>query len=381
MKRQVFLISLALVIVTATTACSSQAVTSEPVKPISPPVPQVAKQVQQEVLKNKFTAIPDTAQIIGVAPSRSANRSDGNQAKELFVMDDDGNNIIQITHDGDMYNHFAVSPNRKMIAATRWQSDTNGNGTIDEFDKKTLWLLDLENGKDWPLLPDWDTGYGGVDWSPDGHFIYFSSWHDKFSDIYRISYDGKDLQNITKDIKLDLPFAADKASAPKWVSDTGVSHDGEWICFLFTRIGVNKGVIAVCRTDGTDARIITDGGELKAGKYGPFSAGDFDPEFSPDGKYVVFERATGAATNFMGVASGDVMTVKVDGTELKNLSPAANMSTLGIPDWSVDNRIIISEWNKRDMYAGPAMINADGNGFHRLEKARSITWVRWIPQK
>jgi hypothetical protein len=119
---------------------------------------------------------------------------------------------------------------------------------------------------------------------------------------------------------------------------------------------------------------------MKAGKYGPWGAGDFDPEFSPDGTHIVFERATDAATNFLGMASGDIMTIKTDGTELKNLSPAGNTSTLGIPDWSWDNRIVFSDWNKRDMFQGPAIVNADGSGFHRLEKARNIAWVRWIPR-
>jgi len=364
-------------------ACIGTEGRSRPVTPPQPVVTEPVKTAQPEaaqgITTSKFTAIPPEAEIIGSANFDNSKTAGGNAARELYVIDSSGGHITQITHGGDIYNHFAVSPNRKMIAGIRLAGDTNGSGSIDAFDKKTMWILDLENGKEWPLLPEWDTGWGGVDWSPDGRFIYFSVFRDKVSDIYRISYDGRDLQNITAGIELDLPFDAGPAKGPKWVSDTGVSPDGEWIVFLYTRIGVDKNVIAVCRTDGSQSRRVTDGGPLKAGKYGPWGAGDFDPEFSPDGTHIVFERVTAVATNFAEVPSGDIMTVKTDGTELKRLSPAGNTSTHGIADWSPDNRIVFSDWNKRDIYAGPAIVNAGGSGFHRLENARGLTWVRWIP--
>jgi Tol biopolymer transport system component len=358
---------------------SSQRDVTHPIVSEPPKVAPQGPAPQTQPTANRFTPFPPGAEIIGAASFGDSKRSDGNAPRELFVLDSNGEHITQVTHAGDMYNHFAVSPDRKMIAGVRLAGDTNGNGSVDFADKKTLWILELATGKEWALVPDWDAGWGGVDWSPDSRFVYFSVLRNGVSDIYRISYDGQDLKNITSGINLELPFAAEKKGI-RWVSDTGVSPDGEWICFHYTWSGVNKGVIGICRTDGTQARIVTDGGPMKPGKVGPWGAGDFDPEFSPDGTHIVFERTTDTATNFLGMASGDVMTVNVDGTDLKNLSPAGNTSTLGIPDWSQDNRILFSDWSKRDMWQGPGIVNADGSGFHRLEKARNIAWVRWIPQ-
>jgi len=120
-----------------------------------------------------LVSIPDSAEIILAAPwvkTRSEFRFPSN---ELYVADSEGKNVTQITHNNCLYNHFAVSPNRKMIAAIRYSSgDSNGNGRIDFRDRKTLWILDLENREEWPLVPEYDAGWGGVDWSPDNQFVY-----------------------------------------------------------------------------------------------------------------------------------------------------------------------------------------------------------------
>jgi hypothetical protein len=76
----------------------------------------------------------------------------------------------------------------------------------------------------------------------------------------------------------------------------------------------------------------------------------------------------------------DVFTVRIDGTHLKRLSPPNNPGAHGIPDWSADNRIIFSEWNEKDNYVGPVIVNVDGSNYHRITKAVNCTHVRWIPQ-
>ena len=346
-----------------------------PLSSIDAPSPSLDVQKVESLV-----SIPETAEIIASAPWAGQKNADGFSTNELYVMDSNGEHITRITHNGKLYNHIAVSPNRKMIAAVRFTGDTNGNGIIDEFDKKTLWILDLANKKEWPLFTDLDAGWGGVDWSPDSLYVYFSVLKGYISDIYRICYDGTGLKNITAGIHLSLPWPSEAQSRPKWVSDVGVSPDGQWIAFHYQKIGAGKGVVAVCRVDGTEARTITDGGPMKPGKYGFYTAGDFDPEFSPDGTRIVFARTTDAATNYQGVTSHDIMTVKIDGTELNRLSPAGNTGANGIPDWSEDNRIIFSDWNKQDRYAGPGIVNADGSNYHRLNKAWGATWVRWIPR-
>ena len=81
----------------------------------------------------------------------------------------------------------------------------------------------------------------------------------------------------------------------------------------------------------------------------------------------------------MGYPSFDVMRIKIDGTDLLRLSPEGNKASLGIPDWSQDNRILFSEWNRAAHWSGVVFVNPDGTNYHRVEKLKGCTWVKCIP--
>ena len=187
---------------------------------------------------------------------------------------------------------------------------------------------------------------------------------------------------MTKDIEKTL----DPGRTGKWVSDVSVSDDGKWIAFVYTpKIGegpwnfLKKSIVAVCRTDGTQPRKVTDGGPLPPHQMGAFPAGDFDPEFSPDGLRLCFSRATDRAMNWV-LSSHDVMTIGVDGKDLKRVSPENNRASQAAPDWSHDNRIVFTEMNQARLYLSPAMVNADGSDYHRLTNVPlGGGYVRWIP--
>jgi dipeptidyl aminopeptidase/acylaminoacyl peptidase len=344
-----------------------------------------AKERSEPVLTKRqvqgLQSIPDSARIILSAPWAGTKTAEGFPVNELYVMDVKGENIRRITHNGHLYNHFAVSPDRKMIAAIRFTGDTNRDGRINFLDRKTLWVIDLKSREEWPLLSQWDAGWGGVDWSPDGKYLYLSILMNNESDIYRIRPDGTDLKNITRGIERAL--GSEKRG--KWCSDVSISFDGEWIAFLYSpRVGEGpfsfrkKNVIAICRVDGSDPRIVTNGGSLPPGMYGPWGAGDFDPEFSPDGQHITFQRVTNRRMNW-GIASHDIMVVRIDGTGLRCLSPEKNLGIHGISDWSWDNLILFSEWNQADGYIGPVVVKADGSNYRRILKARGGGWARWMP--
>jgi Tol biopolymer transport system component len=352
---------------------------------VSGAMEQGGSQILKKEKVGSLVSIPENAEIILATPWAKTRSEFGFPSNELFVADSEGKNVTQITHNKYHYNHFAVSPNRRMIAAIRYSSgDSNGDGRIDFRDRKTLWILDLENREEWPLVPEYDAGWGGVDWSPNNQFVYFSILRDLKSDIYRIRPDGTGFNNITEGIEKILS----PELSNKWVSDTGVSHDGEWIVFLYSGRSAGSGFrtpaksrIALCRVDGTEPRLITDGGDVEPMAHGPWGPGDFDPEFSPDGRHICFQRATDVAINFATrIPSHDIMRVNIDGTGLKRLSPERNPGIHGISDWSEDNRIIFSEWNGTDRYVGPVVVNTDGSNYHRLTNLPSGgSHVRWIP--
>lgn len=333
---------------------------------------------------DSLTPIPDWASLIVAATWAGTKSRDRFPSNELYAVDDGGTKVVQITHNAKLYNHFAVSPDRQKILAVRYDAgDSNRDGRVDARDRKTIWIMDLANKEEWPLVPEYDAGWGGVDWFPDSRTVCFSMMKEGKIDIHSIHIDGTGLTNLTDGVEMKL--GAKKSG--KWVSDTGVSPDGQWITFLYTPwVGpgpfdfLKKSVIAVMRVDGTEAHVVTDGGPMPPGQHGPWSAGDFDPEFSPDGKWLCFQRATDVSTNWGGVASHDIMIVRVDGTGLKKLSPDGNPGVHGISDWSEDNRIVFSEWNQKDNYVGPVMVRPDGSDYHRLSGLKfGASHVRWIP--
>ncbi|MCL4402396.1 MAG: hypothetical protein M1436_07020 [Acidobacteria bacterium] len=190
--------------------------------------------------------------------------------------------------------------------------------------------------------------------------------------------DGTGLEALTR----NLGKLLGGIPKPVFVSDVSVSFDGEWIVFLcVTRAGEMCRLVRM-RMDQSEAHFITDGGGKAAvNPRTKWGSGDFDPEFSPDGQYVSFQRSTPAGIGPAGFPAYDVMRIKIDGTGLLRLSPAGNKAIHGISDWSTGNRIIFSEWNQAENWSGPVLVNPDGSNYHRVEKLKGCAWVRWIPEK
>jgi Tol biopolymer transport system component len=325
-----------------------------------------------------LAAIPDAAELI-CSSAREGQKSDSGQpSNELYACTADGRTLTRITHHRKLYNHFAVSPDRKRIAAGRHEhGDTNGNGRVEAFDRKTLMVMDLENKQEWALVPELDAAFGGVDWTPDGRYIIASIRVLGRMDIYRIRPDGTGMENLTKNLGKLLG-----SNRPHFVSDVSVSSDGKWIVFLYTAAKGTPTRIVRMKLDGSEAGFVTDGGGADAkhagGQWGP---GDFDPEMSPDGRRICFQRATNAHLSSFRVASHDIMTIQIDGSGLKRLSGPDNKAVHGICDWSDNDRIVFSEWNEQDRWTGAVMVNPDGSGYHRIAGLAGCTWVRWIPRK
>ena len=88
---------------------------------------------------HKLKPIPDWADIIFAAPWAGSKSEFGFTANELYAADSRGTRTVRLTHNGYLYNHFAVSPDRKKIAAIRYSSgDTDRNGKIDFRDARQV---------------------------------------------------------------------------------------------------------------------------------------------------------------------------------------------------------------------------------------------------
>jgi len=326
---------------------------------------------------DSLAPIPKEAELVCQSAIGGEKSAFGVPATEIYVADSQGDHLTRVTHQKKLYNHIAVSADRKWIAAGRFdRGDTSGDGMVNAKDRKTLVVLDLENKQEWSIVPEADdVTLGGVDWTPDGSYIIASMKFKNQVDIYRVHPDGTGLENLTKDLYKLLNLR----SKPIFVSDVSVSFDGKWIVFLcVTKQGELCRLVRM-RIDGSEAHMFTDGGGAGARNPGStWGSGDFDPEFSPDGQYVSFQRTTPAGMGPAGFPTYDVMRIKIDGTDLLRLSPAGNKAVQGISDWSRDDRIIFSEWNRAEGWSGPVLVNPDGSNYHRIEKLKGCAWVRWI---
>ncbi len=212
--------------------------------------------------------------------------------------------------------------------------------------------------------------------SPDGKWIYFQSNASGHSHVYRCLPDGSQVENLTKGDRLDK----------RWKDAFGyvLSRDGTRL--LYTVHDGSTGHIAFADADGGNARLLFPevgyiymGALVPAGNQivvsGPARGyrlliGDladseprvltpehpdsFVPQFSPDGKWIVFLRR-----------DGDIYRIRCDGKELRRLTDG--------------NRYVefrLSEKDKHGSTDGP-QISPDGERIAYIARKDGIPNV-WV---
>jgi len=324
----------------------------------------------------KVGNMPADAQIIFA--SKMAGEPDATGlgiADELYVGTAQGKDVTRITYSRWSNNHFEVSPDRTMIATNRMdRGDTAHEGRINPRDYKDLWIIDLAHHREYKIADGLDAGLGGVAWSNDSKFVYFAAASNDGLDIYKVStVPGDKPVVLTRNLNklLGLP------DTKKVVTDVGSSPDGKWLAMLYVSdIALRRKAntrIVLFKSDGTEARILTDGGPLRGTPTGIWPNGDFDPDISPDNKYVAFERAT--KTDW---SAADIVRVKWDGSDVLDVSVPNNPNINGIPSWSAACRIIYSVWTKDGSCA--EITNWDGTGRYRISGLpNDAHHVQWLP--
>lgn len=261
---------------------------------------------------------------------------------EIYVMDPDGTNPINLTNHPGSDIHPVWSPDGSRIAF----ASTRGGGGKHEIysmnaDGTDVTRLTTFSGED--LFPSWAA-----------HRIAFERWLPTLEqgslEIFIMNEDGTDPTNLTNNV--------DFARGPS------LSPDGSKIVFQsdrdyeidFTEIWPE---IWVMNADGS--RLVnlsnTD------------TAGDGFPEWSPDGLRIAFESERDG--NY------DVFIMNANGSSPVNITNSAGYD--GSPSWSPDGTSIVFQSNrggKPEIYT----IGIDGTGLTRLtDNSATDAWPDWRP--
>ena len=270
----------------------------------------------------------------GIAESKIYFVSDRSGRKEIWVMDYDGSNQRQITHQGTISISPRISPDGSRLA---FSSLTKSGWEI------TMYSFDLNRVVSFPR-------YGGTNlspaWSPDGLKLAFSSSHGGDAEIYVADASGANPRRMTSLKGPDV--------SPVWNRKTG----GQ-IAFVSGRTGLPQ--IYTMESDGTNQQRLTDQGYAVSPnwapngqfltlawvrKYGPGAPGASDiylmdiaskqwvqlthdggrndfPWWSPDGRHIVFQSSRSGKE--------EIWSMLADGTKVQQLTFTGRNSQ---PNWS-----------------------------------------------
>lgn len=187
------------------------------------------------------------------------------KGNELYLMNDDGTNIRQLTFNDFEDNNPAFSFDKKKVAFHRATNPA-------DFTSYEIYVIDLETGEETRITNNNQLD-GHPDWSPDGKKIVFARFNVSYADLFII-----DLESGEETQLMNTPLIDE--NDPEW------SPDGAMIAFKSTQVTNESGreEIYVMDADGSNTRRLTSTEGWQS---------DHDPSWSSDSKYVYFERFEG----------------------------------------------------------------------------------------
>ncbi len=246
---------------------------------------------------------------------------------DIYSMDTNGNNLLQLTDDPVSDEYPTCSPQGRRIAF----KSIHGLGP-------ELFVMD-SSGKNATRLTRDSFQKGRPTWSPDGKRIAFSAFRLPAAnwEIYAIGTDGKNEINLTNHKEPD--------SIPSW------SPDGSKIAFVSMFDGGAFGSyhIFVMNADGKGRRNLTGNTDL---------VNSFDPTWSPDGRKIAFK-------SLFNLAGYEIYVMTAEGKELERLTEEGNSS---MPAFSPDGKkiaFVSARGGDTDIYL------MDANGMNVVQLTRS----------
>jgi TolB protein len=266
----------------------------------------------------------------GIAETKIAYVRQDGRVKEVWMMDYDGENRRQVTHDRSLALSPSWAPWGTELAFTTFK-----RGNPD------LYLFDMGRGASYPFStrPGLNTA---PNYSPDGKWIACTLSRDGNSEIYLISRDAQTAKRLTRNTVID--------TSPSF------SPTGNEIIFTSNRTGSPQ--IFVMNTEGLNQRLLTIEGSYND-----------SPQWSPKGDKVCY------AARHDGIF--DVIVMDANGGNPTQVTSNAGHNEN--PHWSADGRKIVfssTREGKRQIF----MMNADGSDVVRLTGEGDCFNPSWGPR-
>jgi len=218
--------------------------------------------------------------------------SDKSGAKEVYMSDYDGKNIVQVTKNKSINLSPQWSPDGRRIIYTSYK-----NGT------PSLYMLDLRTGKETVLSAREGINIGAR-FSPAGDEVALTLSGEKSPELHILNLKTRAYRQMTSNYGIDV--------SPSW------SPDGKGLAFV-SDISGNPHIFVLSNIEDGKAKRLTFEGIYNA-----------SPAWSPDGKKIAYSRSDAGPFN--------IWVMNSDGSDARQMTFEGNSSS---PSWSPDGRHIV----------------------------------------
>ncbi|MEK7433404.1 MAG: DUF5050 domain-containing protein [Cyanobacteriota bacterium] len=264
----------------------------------------------------------------------SSGTSSTSLDREIYKMNPDGSNIIQITNNNVLDDDPVISPDGNQIVYVSYRKLNGTQGDI--------YLINSDGSGEKQLTTEAQNS--DASWSPDGSKIAFHSTRNGLSqEVFIMNADGSNQTQLTT------------TPSGKWSGRPSWSPDGSKIAFSTNKDGeisiytINIDKSKLSKIVGNDA---------------------WSPTFSPDGSKIAYYSAVSKNNQF----KNQLFLVNSDGSNKIALTP--NFEGY-LPIWSPDGKYLAFTSTK-DGNPEIYLINIESKNLTRLSKNTGLDWyVSW----